>query len=286
MNNWVAVPQRFEANELFTGNIVVVIPHSDDEALGCGIALAQVRDKSRVTFVYASDGSQSPAPPTGDNPAADTLREMRVREAQAALARLGYVADQAVFLGLPDGALTEHQGELTAALIQTCRLRSAAVLLAPFRLDSHPDHLAVHRAAHTTAKELGPSLQTFEYFVYFRYRLLPAGDIRAYVRPRFLCALHSEAAARQKRDALDCYRSQRIVMFPWQTRAILQSELLDATVALPEFFFRPQAGLADSDYFTIAPWRLRLVHWAEPRLKLAKDRLLQWARRARTAAGS
>ena len=50
------------ALDRFAGTVLVVAPHMDDEALACGGLLAQLPDPTRIHVVYATDGTQSPAP--------------------------------------------------------------------------------------------------------------------------------------------------------------------------------------------------------------------------------
>lgn len=263
------------ADSLFAGRIVVAIPHSDDEILGCGEALAQIADKRRVRFVYASDGALSPAPigsARRPNPALSTQRR---EEAARAVGSLGYAADSLVFLDIPDGTLQHHQARLDAAVRDVCREFGADTLLAPFRFDWHPDHLAVHRAAAAAAASGTAAPRLFEYFVYFRYRMLPGGDLRAYVRREHLLAIHAPESAAAKRRALDHYASQRELIFPWQTRPVLDGALLDGLVAQPEYYFDSRAA-ASRPVFTIPQSGIRAIQTVEPALKAVKDRLTQY----------
>jgi LmbE family N-acetylglucosaminyl deacetylase len=263
------------ADTLFKGRIVVAIPHSDDEILGCGEALAQIVDKRRVRFVYAADGALSPVP-TGrvrrPNPSLTTRRR---EEAARALGSLGYPDDSLVFLDIPDGMLQQHQSRLDAAIGDVCREFEATTLLAPFRFDWHPDHLAVHRAAAAAAAGGTKAPRLFEYFVYFRYRMLPRGDLRACVRREHLLSIHAPESAAAKRQALDHYATQRELIFPWQTRPVLVGSLLDDLVAKPEYYFDSRAA-ASRPVFTIPQSGIRVIQAVEPALKAVKDRLTQY----------
>jgi hypothetical protein len=50
----------------FSGRLVVVAPHMDDESLGCGLLLATHADKSQAHVVFVTDGAQSPEGATAD----------------------------------------------------------------------------------------------------------------------------------------------------------------------------------------------------------------------------
>lgn len=122
-------------------HLVVVAAHPDDETLGVGglIATAAARG-ARVTVIVASDGEAShPGSPTHPPGA---LAGLRRREVHAALAELAPHA-HLVLLGLPDGRLAEHRGEITAAIRQA----RATHLVTPWRGDRHPDHEACAQAA-------------------------------------------------------------------------------------------------------------------------------------------
>ncbi len=47
---------------VFRGVVCVAVPHMDDGVLACGGSVALLPRGSQVHFVYATDGSRSPAP--------------------------------------------------------------------------------------------------------------------------------------------------------------------------------------------------------------------------------
>ncbi len=266
-------PLAVSADTLFRGRVVVAVPHSDDEILGCGEALAQITDKQRVRFVYASDGALSPAP-------FPDLVARRREEAVQAVGSLGYPPDSLVFLDIPDGALARHQARIDAALRDLCAAFQAETLLAPFRLDWHPDHLAVHRAAAAVAASGPRSPRLYEYFVYFRYRMLPRGDLRSYVRPEHLLTVHAPASAAGKRAAIEHYVTQRQRVLPWQARPVLDGALLDRLVEAPECYLDSRAARG-RPVLTVPEAAVRAVQVLEPALKAVKDRFVH--RRSRPA---
>lgn len=260
-------------DDLFKGTVLIGVPHSDDEVLGCGAAIAEVRDKTRLHFVYVSDGAGSPAPPRGPNPAASTLPRLRRGEALAALASLGVPPGNATFLGFEDGALARREDEIERRFLELCERLKPQTIVAPFRYDSHHDHLAVNRVAMSLVYRRRIPATLLEYFIYFRLRLLPKKDIRAYLNPRFVRQVYSEQSMRLKRSALNCYASQCTVMYPWQTRPILDPTVLDAVVQMPECYLQSDAQLRDRDIFTGSPSLIKLAHFLEWPLKKHKDRL-------------
>jgi LmbE family N-acetylglucosaminyl deacetylase len=258
---------------MLEGGILIVAPHMDDETLGCGILIAESDGRQPVHVLFATDGARSPQPRAGDAAAPD-LSRVRQAEAIDALAVLGVPPGNIGFLGFPDGALARHALELAALIAaQAAKLRPAH-LLAPFRYDVHPDHLAVHRAASTALAHGLNGTRLLEYFVYSRWRLLPRGDVRAYVRPDDLVRLHTIDGARRKRAALACYRSQTTRFVAGQRAPILSDALLARVADEPEQFLvhdprRPgPAALARGRRWVPLACRI------EPVLKRAKDQLL------------
>ena len=145
-------------------------------------------------------------------------------------------------------------------------------------LDRHPDHLAVNRAVHAAMR--GESrAQLFEYFVYYRWRMLPGRDVRAYLRRDAAFAVDIQAVAEQKRRALDCFKSQTTQYYPWQDRPILSQGSLEEVCGQPEVFLRYDPALAGSAVLSAARAWIRFVHAFEPKAKRRKDRVMALIRR-------
>lgn len=120
------------------GRVLLLAPHPDDEVLGCGgIAAGLARAGLQVDLVAVTDGESS-HPGRGDE-----LRSVRAQERVTALARLGLDGAQVHRLGLPDGDVSEDR------VVDAVRplADDAALILAPWEHDGHPDHDAVGRAA-------------------------------------------------------------------------------------------------------------------------------------------
>ncbi|WP_067748701.1 PIG-L deacetylase family protein [Orrella dioscoreae] len=127
---------------------VVVAPHPDDEVLGTGGLLMQLSQAGRdILLVAATDGEASH--PGSTRWPVDTLARVRAQESAAALAVLGVHAST-LRLGLADGGLASQEASLRASLLRC--VRAGDVVFAPWRLDGHPDHEAVTRAAFTAAR--------------------------------------------------------------------------------------------------------------------------------------
>jgi LmbE family N-acetylglucosaminyl deacetylase len=264
----------------FSGTVLVVAPHMDDEALACGGLLAQLPDPNRVHVVYATDGMRSPAPVVPGDAISDDLGARREQESIAAMQLLGIPEGNLHFFRLPEAHLANHESTLERLLDERLRTIAPDVVLAPFRYDRHPDHLTVNRTVTALVKSGAARAAFYEYFVYHRWRLLPGRDLRRFIRPDQLVRIDIERAAQRKRAVLDCFRTQTTRYFPWQTRPILRPELLDDECSGAEFYVRYDPQLDGAAIFERnGPW-IRIAHQLEPFLQRSKYRLSAWSQRA------
>jgi LmbE family N-acetylglucosaminyl deacetylase len=116
--------------------VVVLAPHPDDEAIGCGgVIRLYALAGTPVAIVYLTDGSR------GDRESADAgsaeLAARRKEEARQAAAVLG--CSELSFLDLPDGQLEASQQNVDRLAAVLDRLQPDLVLL-PFLIDQHLDH--------------------------------------------------------------------------------------------------------------------------------------------------
>lgn len=122
--------------------VLALAAHPDDESIGCGGLLALLSDAgAEVHVCYATDGEATTG--VGDRSPEEVAR-LRRGEAERACAVLGTRPPR--FLHLPDGGLPARQGELDAAVRDLVGEVDPDVVLAPWELDGHADHRAVHRA--------------------------------------------------------------------------------------------------------------------------------------------
>ena len=262
--------------EVLRGTVLVTVPHMDDEILGCGGALAGLPDKRRVHLLYVTSGrgSENLAMPGIRVSTAIDMGAIRKQESLAALARLGIPAEQAHFLEIPDYQVRAYASRVRAEFARLLETVKPAWVLTPFRYDRHRDHVALSRIVRTRLAEMHPAPGLLEYFVYYRWRMLPARDIRCYCRPEHLVGFDITPQRALKRQALEAFTSQTTLYFPWQTRPVLSAELLDEVARGPEWFLRAPPLAPDRTLFTLAPARLRMCHTVEPWLKRRKDQTL------------
>ena len=161
------------------GATVVVVPHPDDEALGCGGLLALLRQAQvPVAAVLVSDGSLSH--PQSRDFSATARRELRYAEFRHALAVLGVAEsdDNVLYLHLPDGQVPApgQPGFATAAgrLAVFLAEKHAATVLVPWRRDPHPDHRATSQLVAAALARLPQPPRRLEYLVWAWERATPA----------------------------------------------------------------------------------------------------------------
>ena len=119
-------------------NILVISPHPDDEAIGCGGALAMhAADGDVVRIIHLTSGEQG-----GHGLPPEETARTREREACAAAALVG--ADRPEFWRQPDGAVraTERLVRRLRELIDTWR---PEVIYVTHPKEMHPDHRAAAR---------------------------------------------------------------------------------------------------------------------------------------------
>jgi LmbE family N-acetylglucosaminyl deacetylase len=125
--------------------VLVVAPHPDDEAYGCGGALAKlVRRGASVHIAIVTDGSASHPGHPAVAPAEIAAR--RSDEARAAAAALGIDQGKLTFLGERDGTLacleSDEADRASAKIAElVSQVRPAAILL-PCRQDGSSEHNA------------------------------------------------------------------------------------------------------------------------------------------------
>ena len=133
-----------KAARMSLGTILSVWAHPDDETyLAGGVMAAAIDRGERVVCVTATAGERGTPDPRVWPPG--RLGQRRRWEAAAAMAVLG-VADHR-FLGLPDGALVDHESEgrvAVGALLDEVR-PDTILTFGPDGMTYHPDHIAVSR---------------------------------------------------------------------------------------------------------------------------------------------
>jgi LmbE family N-acetylglucosaminyl deacetylase len=189
--------------------LFVVAAHPDDDVIGCGGLIACVAAAGgAVVVAYLSDGSRSHPGSTRYPPAA--VAAMREAEARAALRILG-VRETPLFFAAVDGTLGDLEPAPRNALVE--RLANAIatftpdLVLAPWRRDPHPDHVAAAALTSDALARLGSAARFGGYEVWVRIRGTPEEHPQPHEATAHELPLGPETLER-KRRALLAHRSQ------------------------------------------------------------------------------
>ncbi|MDB5269067.1 MAG: hypothetical protein JWP58_2107 [Hymenobacter sp.] len=201
-------PASFAAS---LGSTVVIAPHPDDEALGCGGLLALLRQAAQpVAAVLVSDGTMSH--PNSARFSAPARRAVREAEFRHALTILWADETEPLLLGLPDSRVPASPAEpgFTEAVAQLRAFlehQQAATVLVPWRRDPHPDHRATAQLVQATLVAMPHPPRRLEYVVWAWERAAPE-DLPAPADAVQGFRLNIEAGLRQKQRAIAAHRSQ------------------------------------------------------------------------------
>lgn len=144
----------------FGRSMLVVAPHQDDEAIGCGGALAlQVKSGASASILLLTDGADD-CEDLGMTRQATT--DMRNEESRCAASVIGL--ETPVFLGLP--SLTAHFSRAVELVRDEILRRKADAVFIPFVLDGHPDHRTANAILAGALKGIGWNVRVFQYEVW------------------------------------------------------------------------------------------------------------------------
>jgi LmbE family N-acetylglucosaminyl deacetylase len=223
--------------------VLVVAPHPDDDAIGCGGTLiALARRGARISVTYVTDGSASHVKSRRFPPA--RLRDIREGEARAALHALG-IRSTPQFLRAPDGGLANvggaERGRLVAALAERIVRRRANVVFAPWPRDPHPDHVAAAALVADALRLCSRAPALYWYQVWLPVRGAAAEFPRS--DQTVVCDVRLRASdLARKRAAILAHRSQTGALIDDDPEGFcIDAELLAGWLLPIERFYRPKA---------------------------------------------
>ncbi|TDN37429.1 PIG-L family deacetylase [Hymenobacter sp. UV11] len=205
---FASYPLRPASYAATLGRTVIVIPHPDDEALGCGGLVALLRQAGQpVAAALVSDGTMSHPHSQEFSPAA--RRELRYAELRHALAVLDADETDVLYLGLPDSQVPSNGPAFEAAADQLSAfitVQQADTVLVPWRRDPHPDHRASSLLTAAALGRLPTPPRRLEYVVWAWERAAPADLPQPGEGTGFRLDISSVLA--QKQRAIAAHRSQ------------------------------------------------------------------------------
>ncbi len=162
----LALPLTPAASVITWGRTLVIAPHPDDESLGCGGAIALLRQHGcPVRALVISDGTRSH--PNSKKYPVPRLRAVREAEAHAALDILGVEPDETVFLRYGDCAVPfpedAHFEEAVNRCVEQIKGFQAQTVLVPWRRDPHCDHRAAWQIVHAAVEQMSNKPRVLEY---------------------------------------------------------------------------------------------------------------------------
>jgi LmbE family N-acetylglucosaminyl deacetylase len=196
------------ADLLGARSALVIAPHPDDEALGCGGLIAALAERGAdLAVVFVTDGGASH--PRSRRWPRPRLAALRAEEASAALAALGASGATRLHLGLPDAGIKRGGHDWQRAVERTAQLASdfrPDLVLTPWRRDPHRDHRDSHALTVEVLTRTGIRPRLLEYPIWLDE--LEAEDARP--RPGETVARHVDVGLwrERKRAAVAAHRSQ------------------------------------------------------------------------------
>lgn len=192
------------------GITVIVVPHPDDEALGCGGLLALLGQAGKPVYtVLVSNGTMSHPRSRLFSP--EARRAVREGELRHSLSLLGIDANEPLCLRLPDSQVPAEGQPGFAEAVEQLRIflneTQPATILVPWRRDPHPDHRASSQLVQAALAQLPAPPRRLEYVVWAWERAAPtdlpqpADGVRGF-------RLAIGAVLPQKQRAIRAHRSQ------------------------------------------------------------------------------
>ena len=176
--------------------MLIVVPHPDDEVLGVGGLIAMQRMRGvDVVIAAVTDGESCYLGSFG-------LCQIREKEQEGALRRLGVDGDKITRLKFPDSGVASKETALVERLIQL--VPENAHIVAPWPGDFHPDHEACGRAAAEVARRTGSTLSFYFFWTWHR------GTIELISNLSLSCLLLDRDIVVAKTEALLHHQSQLV----------------------------------------------------------------------------
>ncbi len=180
---------------------LVLAPHPDDEAIGCGGSLClHSAAGERVVVAFLTSGELGlPEVPE------EQARRLREREAEQAAPLLGVA--RLMFLRQPDWMLGDHVDEAVSQLHELLADEYVSRVYLPHEGDAHPDHAAAAAIGREWAEGREPDLLSYEVWT-----PLPAWDVVNDIG----------GVVERKLDAVAAYASQDFYDYARAVRGLAQ----------------------------------------------------------------
>ena len=210
---------------------VIIAPHPDDEILAAAGLMMQLAELGRdILIIGVTEGDASHPGSRIWSPS--TLARRRSAERHAAMQALGLGQTPVVRLEISDGKVEASRLELAQHL--DAILLPTDLVFTTWRLDGHPDHEAVGRAAATCCRHIGTKM--IELPVWMWHWATPQDSRIPWDRAIGLAL--TEAQLELKREAIAAHTTQLDTDASLGAEPILPTWVLDRLLRPIEVFFR------------------------------------------------
>lgn len=218
------------------GTTLIIAPHPDDEALGCGGLIARLVSQGNAPHVAILSGGGASLRSRADF-APEVVMAARRRLTLDSARGLGLPGENIHFLNFEDGAISARPEDEMDRLRQLVTQLQPRNLLVPHRGEGWPDHLAVREIGIELSREAATGdVEVREYCVWMWYYNVYNLD---WDNARVLRMTPAEYAAKLR--AVRAYVEPTAPDgSPWS--GVLPAPFLHANTSRHEFYFRVETG--------------------------------------------
>lgn len=224
--------------------VIVFSPHEDDETLACGgTIIKKSREGNEVYIIFMTDGrnSHKTVLDIKENPTPEELKIIRKKEAKEVAKILGVKVENVFFLDFRDGTLKDNISKASTFVKKYLFKLKPTEIFIPQEYDMHKDHSSTNTIVLSAVKELCLDLDVYEYIIWSNNDEKFKNMLKT---PNFI-EINISDAIDLKTKAIDTYKSQVDILFPSQTKPILDDTFLSSFRKPVERFikYRIQKGI-------------------------------------------
>lgn len=148
------------------GITLILAPHPDDEALGCGGLIQHLLKQNAVVLICFMTSGGASHPNSLKYPP-EVMTKIREKEAIKACKILGVDSNNIIFLRGPDSSLMDLEDDkkicIASKLADLLKQFNISSLFLPWRRDAHPDHKATYELGKKSVEMTNQDIQIVEY---------------------------------------------------------------------------------------------------------------------------
>jgi len=269
------------------GASVILAPHPDDEALGCGGMIRYLRDQNiAVIVVFITSGNASH--PNSKEYPVPVLAKIREEEARKSCEILGVDSEQLIFLKQEDARLSfleeSHKQKLIEEIAEILKRHQISSVFLPWRRDPHPDHIAAYQIGKEAVQRSHSSaIEIIEYPIWLWKNSLPQDwPLHSEIE---IFKLNISSVKFEKHKAIFAHESQTTNLIQDDPEGfVLTEDLLAPFLGEEEiYFFSPKSiNTLNKDYFEYLyeqnpdPWNFKNSDYELEKYQKADQILKDW----------